>query len=317
MKLIAPQYYPAFRCTAGACRHSCCFGWEIGIDADTLAFYRTVPGELGKKLAENISLAEDGPCFRLTPDERCPFWGRDGLCGIITALGEDRLCQICADHPRFRNFFSGRTEIGLGLCCEAAGRLILGASQPMDLLVLEDGGEEEPLSREEQAFLSLRDRVFSLLQDRAVPLEERVRRMLSVCGGAVPEKSPAEWAELYRGLERLDPAWDSVLLGLRGLPSGGRRELCSWDTAWDQLLVYFIYRHLAGALDDGRLSARAAFAAQSLFLIQDLCAVHLRSHGQLVLDDVVEAARLYSSEVEYSEENLQALLTIFQKGETL
>ena len=317
MKLLVPQYYSSFRCTAGACRHSCCVGWEIGIDADTLAFYRTVPGELGKKLTENISLAEDGPCFRLTPDERCPFLGRDGLCGIITALGEDGLCQICADHPRFRNFFSGRTELGLGLCCEAAGRLILGASQPMKLLVLEDGGKEEPLSREEQAFLSLRDRVFSLLQDRTVPLEERVRRMLSVCGGAVPEQSPAAWAELYRGLERLDPAWDSALLGLRELPPGGRRELCSWDTAWEQLLVYFIYRHLAGALDDGMLSARAAFAAQSLFLIRDLCAVRLRNCGQLVLDDVVEAARLYSSEVEYSEENLQTLLTMFQKGETL
>ena len=32
MKIIAPNYYPAFRCIADKCRHSCCIGWEIDID---------------------------------------------------------------------------------------------------------------------------------------------------------------------------------------------------------------------------------------------------------------------------------------------
>ena len=29
MLTVYPDYYPAFRCIAGACRHNCCIGWEI------------------------------------------------------------------------------------------------------------------------------------------------------------------------------------------------------------------------------------------------------------------------------------------------
>ena len=52
---------------------------------------------------------------------------------------EHRLCQVCRDHPRFRSFFNDREELGLGLCCEAAARLILSFPQKIELL-LEEGG---------------------------------------------------------------------------------------------------------------------------------------------------------------------------------
>ena len=30
--LVYPDYYPEFRCSASACKHNCCIGWEIDID---------------------------------------------------------------------------------------------------------------------------------------------------------------------------------------------------------------------------------------------------------------------------------------------
>ena len=125
MKTIVPDYYPEFHCIAGACRHSCCIGWEIDIDEDTRQLYREIPGEIGRRLSEQIDDSGEVPCFSLDERERCPFLNGDGLCDIILQLGEGALCQICADHPRFRSFFSDRTEMGLGLCCEAAADLIL------------------------------------------------------------------------------------------------------------------------------------------------------------------------------------------------
>ena len=123
MKLIAPDYYPQFRCIADKCRHSCCIGWEIDIDPETRETYRRVPGPFGERLNAAI---EDGEVstFRLGKGERCPMLNASGLCDLITALGEGALCQICADHPRFRSYFSDRTELGLGLCCEEAARLV-------------------------------------------------------------------------------------------------------------------------------------------------------------------------------------------------
>lgn len=114
MKLIAPEYYTKFHCIADKCRHSCCVGWGIAIDPDKLVYYRSIEGEFGARLQKGIAEADDAAQFILDDEERCPFLNRTGLCDMITALGEDALCQICRDHPRFRNFYADRTEIGWG-----------------------------------------------------------------------------------------------------------------------------------------------------------------------------------------------------------
>ena len=134
--VFVPNIYPAFRCIAADCRHTCCVGWEIDVDEDALSRYRSVQGSLGARLAAGIDTTADPPCFRLTPDERCPFLNDRGLCDIITELGEGALCRICADHPRFRHVQSDRVELGLGLCCEAAGTLLLGSREPFALIEL-------------------------------------------------------------------------------------------------------------------------------------------------------------------------------------
>lgn len=146
MQWFAPAYYPEFTCTAGACRHNCCVGWEIDIDDETLALYKTIDGPLGERLKTGISM-EDTPHFVLTNDGRCPFLNGENLCDLICGLGEDALCQICADHPRFRNDWPDRTELGLGLCCEAAGQLILTWDSPVTLIELWNDGAHEPLSQ--------------------------------------------------------------------------------------------------------------------------------------------------------------------------
>ena len=79
---VFPDYYKDFRCTAGACRHSCCIGWEIDIDPDKLDRYLTLPGPLGDRLRANISLVGE-PHFILGPEERCPFLNDRNLCDLI------------------------------------------------------------------------------------------------------------------------------------------------------------------------------------------------------------------------------------------
>jgi hypothetical protein len=145
-----------FKCIAGDCRHSCCTGWEIDIDEESLENYRRVEGELGKRLAENIILDGECACFRLDKDERCPFLNAYGLCDIYTELGEKALCQICTDHPRFYNEIADRLEMGVGLCCEAAAKLVLCQEDPFFFDVLEDDGEEEVYDRIEDEILQAR-----------------------------------------------------------------------------------------------------------------------------------------------------------------
>lgn len=288
MKLIVPDYYPAFRCIAGACRHSCCIGWEIDVDEASLQRFSRVEGELGQRLRENID-RENG-CFRLGEGERCPFLNQEGLCDLIIGLGEDCLCQICADHPRFRNFLSDRTEMGLGLCCEAAAELILTREQPMGFLTLEDdGGTQEP----DAAFLAFRERLLGMVQDRSFPMVQRVEHMLQACGIRLTVDY-AHWAGFLLDLERLDETWAQVLQRLYEpeQPMDAR-----WEIPLEQLMCYLLFRHLAGALEDGDVQGRVAY-----------CALMWQLLRRMLRDDLPELARLYSSEIEYSDENLDAML---------
>ncbi len=85
---LQPDFYDRFRCRAAACRHSCCKGWEIDIDENTLDLYRSLSGSWREKMDAAIICDEYGAHFRLTVDERCPFLQKDGICELIRALGE-------------------------------------------------------------------------------------------------------------------------------------------------------------------------------------------------------------------------------------
>ena len=299
MKIIIPDYYPEFRCIADRCRHSCCIGWEIDIDPDTRESYRAVPGPFGVRLNAAIDDGGEVSSFRLGEGERCPMLNKSGLCDLITHLGEEHLCQICADHPRFRSYFTDRTEVGLGLCCEEAARLILSREAPMTLLVREDDGETVDLPEEEADLLAQREAAIALMQDASRPLAERLQALEALGGCAVPDR---DWPKIYRSLERLDPAWDACLDALADAKSADVPGDLS--AALANFCVYLLYRHLPGALEDDDLPGRIAFCVLSTRVLMALCA----AKAGCTLADCADLARMYSAEVEYSEDNLIALL---------
>ena len=67
------------------------------------------------------------------------------------------------------------------------------------------------------------------------------------------------------------------------------------------------------ALDDGEYEGRAAFAVLSFAMIRRLLLVHFALHGSVVLADLIEIARQYSAEIEYSDENVEILLYRIQE----
>lgn len=310
MKEFAPKIYKDFRCIAAECRHNCCIGWEIDIDEDTLAFYRAQTGEIGEKLRQSIEITDGCASFRLDEHERCPFLNRRNLCDIYLTLGENALCQICRDHPRFRNFFSDRTETGLGLCCESAARLLLCAETPFSLIQIADDGETQTPTPEETAFFAFRERVFLSAQDRNLPPEQRLQTILDTVGAHLPQKSPAAWAAFYAALERLDHGWDAALETLCTLPPDAFAApfMKEAELFFENLLCCFLYRHLAGALDDGNLSVHAAFCVHGVQFLWALYRACAKEHAGFDVDLALNLVRQYSTEIEYSAENLEAVL---------
>lgn len=313
MQFAYPDYYPQFRCIAGDCRHSCCIGWEIDIDDASLARWQALPGEMGARLRGCIS-SEGTPHFVLTEGERCPLLNSDGLCDLILAHGQDALCQICADHPRFRSFFPGRTETGLGLCCEAAAQLILSQPDGMRLTV---SGAAEP-NDERDAFLALRDALFDIAQDRSRSVAAREEALLRRVGAHLPDYSARQLTEYFLALERMDEAWTARLRALRDTPATDASAFSALmrgrETEYENLLVYFLFRHLSAAAEDGDAAGKVAFAVLSVRLLRALGAAEFSRSGAFSFSDQAELARQYSAEVEYSQENLDTLFDDLADG---
>ena len=298
---VYPDYYPAFVCVGGECKHNCCIGWEIDIDGESLARYDAEPSPFGERLRAGIS-REGTPHFRLCEGERCVFLNDGNLCDLILRLGEDSLCEICSEHPRFRNFLPGREEIGLGLCCEAAGRLILGQHTPMRLL--SDGSMET-----DDEVLLLRDEVIVRLQDRSRSVWQRLEMVREACGCEAEPMTVEEWCRFLLTLERLEEAWTHRLEGVISHWSaadraGFDRHMKGRETEYEQFAVYLIYRHLANAEDGETVAAVADFAAWGCGLLYAIGAVQYTQTGEFTFADQVELAREFSAELEYSEENM-------------
>lgn len=140
MILRKPVYFDSFHCIGSACKDTCCAGWEVEIDEESAAGYHDIDGEIGERLKANITETEEEIYFNLREDKRCPFLNEDNLCDLILHLGEDSLCDICREHPRHYEWFGRYTEVGLGLCCEEAGRLIFSSPEKITYIEMSDDG---------------------------------------------------------------------------------------------------------------------------------------------------------------------------------
>ena len=300
MQKVYPDYYKEFRCIAGKCKNSCCIGWEIDIDEESLARFERVKGDFGERLRKNISY-EGTPHFILGENERCPFLNGDNLCDMILELGEDSLCGICREHPRFYNELPGRIEAGIGLCCEEAARIILGREEKTSLAI---SGEKKI----DDEIINIRDEVIVALQKREESIDERCEKVLSLCGISLPETDITEWADFLLSLERLDERWTRALSFLRENAECDIGILRRDEREYEQLLVYLIYRHFANAPDLEEAALRAAFAVVLFRLVRAMGAAISEKTGAFTFEDNVFLCRLMSAELEYSDDNRNAIL---------
>ena len=324
MLVRVPDYFDRFRCLAGACPHTCCEKWEVVIDEESAAFYQTVPGDLGEKLRSALQVDEEGDfCFPLDGG-RCPFLDADNLCEIHKELGEEATSVTCREHPRFTEDYGVFREITLSASCPAANALLLGSREPLTFRTFETEEPEEEGDEWLPHLLPLRERMLDILQDRSRPLKARLASFLALALSAqdcLDEDCPEELSEIGEAVlspaaEGLFPGALSVLASLEVLDPDWpvllkRAETAEPGTVPEELLeriaVYFAFRYLLKAINDGDLLGRAELCVLAVLVIERLTAVC----------ELPEALRRFSCEIEHDDGNLEALLEAFAKGGNL
>lgn len=309
MKLYAPQYYADFSCIADRCRHNCCVGWEIDIDPDTARLYASMTEGYGKCIAQSMDTSTEPPHFILSQDERCPHLDERGLCKIILSHGEDALCEICREHPRFYHRTPAGLEVGLGMACEEACRIILSSPHYARMIEIEEwetDAEEASFSSSDFDPLAHRERIYRILSDSNLEYSARLARIEHEYGVTPTVLPDVKWGEVLSGLEYLeedDRARFAVYSNAKETPPALAPLL-------ERALAYFVFRHCSDACDREEFCASLGLA---LFLDRLLCAV-ARNEGRELLADVVDIARVISAELEYSEENTEAIRRVFENG---
>ncbi len=309
-----PCYYDSFTCTADKCTDNCCIGWEICIDADTCRYYKSIDGAFGKRLCESITEGDE-PSFILN-GERCPFLNESNLCDIISTLGEDALCQICRDHPRWFEWYGNEKEGGVGLSCEEGARLILTEEGFADYFESEtDEDPDEDFDEEAYRFLmSVRESIFDILYEDRLSFTEKANAMLELCteaearltGQKRESFTPFDLnTELEKALpilaqtEPIDGKWTAEFEKLKSaLPK------LNPDNKESKYLIritaYFIWRYFLTAVFDYRVTEKVQLALFSATVIFSLYSIN-EAKG---FDGLLKSAVLYSKQMEYSTENL-------------
>lgn len=185
MILRVPEYYDEFSCIASRCKDSCCAGWEIDIDDESYEYYRTREGAFGDRLRESMFVAEDGGYrFKLKGPKRCAMLNDNNLCDLYTALGEEALCEVCTEYPRFSLVYGQVEQKALSLSCEEVGRILFGRTEPEQLIDIELPGDCEDDEEDPQlvAFMEwVQKEAVAILQNRTLSITERTREFLAWC----------------------------------------------------------------------------------------------------------------------------------------
>lgn len=185
MILRVPEYYDEFSCIASRCKDSCCAGWEIDIDDESYEYYRSVEGSFGDRLRESMFVAEDGGYrFKLKGPKRCAMLNDNNLCDLYTALGEEALCEVCTEYPRFSLVYGQVEQKALSLSCEEVGRILFGRTEPEQLIDIELPGDCEDDEEDPQyvAFMEwVQKEAIAILQNRELSITERTREFLAWC----------------------------------------------------------------------------------------------------------------------------------------
>ena len=141
-----------------------------------------------------------------------------------------------------------------------------------------------------------------------------------------PEKKAGWFLErmhVFEEMELLDAEWGEtyqrVLALLKDLGVGYEEWLVKFrqvyvnrDAEYEQLMVYFIMRYYMKSVYDGNVLAKVKFAVASFLMIRDMDVERYVANGETYgLEDRIDVARIYSKEVEHSEENLEYLADCF------
>lgn len=194
---IETDYFDAFECKCGACRHTCCTGWSISVNMRD--YFRLIGMDCSDALHARLERAFRDPenpspdRFKMiSPDwlGECPLHDSDGLCMLHRELGSACLPMICRLYPRSIRIEGGVRRACCSNSCEAVIETLMRQDQ---LTIVRRERDLEVGIAEEKIDLAPTFRAVDIIHDRSLSLHDRIDKICAQLGGRMPnEADPAE-----------------------------------------------------------------------------------------------------------------------------
>ena len=297
MKIVKPTFYKNFKCIAGDCPDSCCQGWEVDADSDSLEYYETLDNslEIKKRIDSVLSKDEfDNTIFTLAPKKRCPFLNDENLCDMHIAIGGEHTPYTCRTFPRFIYDFGGTREIGISFSCPVASDMMYNTESfdfetevNSDLPTLNDIDAEK-------YFLLYKGRAeaYKIAKDKNKSIRERLNDLLDL-GVLLQEKlfpydeggDDIAFFDVFKNPELINPEWKEKVENFS-------LKQVSDTQSNENILMYFLYKYLIQAVYDDDALSKIKMAVLGVLINtyfgEDSWTVHLWSketeHSQYNMD---------------------------------
>ncbi len=291
-------------------------------------------GEFGEKLKQNIDTSTPKH-FILNSNKNCPFLNDKKLCEIYINLGKDSLCKICAEHPRYYEWFDDVKEGGIGLCCEEACRIILSDTHPFSTCEIEipyENAENYDIEIYNYIYTA-REKIISYLGNTSLPFNSRIRDVLWYCytiqqnidSGLLddedifPIKAYSQpdlqsVLEFLLTLETNSADWSLYLKDCISLYKNNAEKFDQFYDSHPEILqylqnisIYFVWRYFLKSVFDEDVLSKIKLMVVSVAVLKSLYFCTWVKKQNLTIEDCIEITKKYSEEIEYSEENLYKL----------
>lgn len=297
MKTVTPSFYKDFSCIAGDCPDSCCQGWEVDVDGESMKYYNSLPDcETKRRVMSVLDKDEFGnTIFHLAEKKRCPFLNESNLCDMHIAIGGEHTPYTCRTFPRFINEYGFVKEIGLSFSCPVAADMMFSENYVFDLVSETDSLPPSLNDIDGELYYKLRkarEKAFEIIRNEEVTLGERMCCLLDFClelqsdiGEDHSENVSMEFQEVFDNPERINPQWTEKVA------SCCRRKVIS-DIVGENIAAYFVYRYFLNAVYDCDVLSVGKMAAVGVLI---------RSW----LGDDSWTMHLWSKETEHSDVNME------------
>lgn len=297
MKIVKPTFYKTFKCIAGDCPDSCCQGWEVDADSDSLEYYKTLDNslEIKKRIDSVLSKDEfDNTIFTLAPKKRCPFLNDENLCDMHIAIGGEHTPYTCRTFPRFIYDFGATREIGISFSCPVASDIMYNTESfdfetdiNSDLPTLNDIDAEK-------YFLLYKGRAeaYKIAKDKNKSIRERLNDLLDL-GVLLQEKlfpydeggDDIAFFDVFKNPELINPEWKEKVENFS-------LKQVSDTQSNENILMYFLYKYFMQAVYDDDALSKIKMAVLGVLINtyfgEDSWTVHLWSketeHSQYNMD---------------------------------